>query len=219
MDQTSAFLLGFGIAGITGWLANFYRLRLAAIFAFYGRMFAIPIPALRPVPNAGSSGISTNPDISPIEILRQGCLGIISQIIILAIVTVMVAFIGLSLDVDIFRSQFQLDFLVGIFYAPPFVLLLTRIQANWRAIRNLYNRMVNPPAPALNRDSPPNNFTVAARPTISAFAAVFDGLFEIAWRLILQMFLLYSLYLLFRFTYFYLSGGLNRYSEFLLFGR
>lgn len=219
MERMQAFLIGFGIAGLIGWLAIFLLGSLGIITGSIAQMFAIPQPILRAIPGVNFSGIGARPGQSPLQILYQGCLAIVTQIFLVILVIIILVFIWLNVGIGIFLQQrFLQDTVVGFFFAFPVALLLRWIRNNWAQIVNLYNRIINPPNPTLNHVAPPNHHVVAAQPTISAFYIVLNGIIEIGWRLILQIALLILLYLVFQAAFFYLTNEFVQFSRSTPFG-
>lgn len=207
MDPTM-FFYGFGVAGVVGWLSGRIVSSWNAVGANVFRMFSlIPQPALRPIPGAAPRGIGTDPSVSPIQILRDGCLSIIGYVI-----TQIVLIISLGIVIW-FNSRLEItqEFLVGILFAMIIGFLLNQIRINWAYIVTLWNLIINPPIPGLSLATQPNNRTLTARPQFPAFTVVFDSIMEISWRLVWHLILLFLLLQSFVAAYFYLREGAIRF--------
>lgn len=180
------FIVGLIMAGVIGWISG----RIVGSWNTIGRtshrMFDfVPQPALRPMPASVNRGIGTEPTISPLQVLWDGCLTIIGQIIIQAMLVIV---LGILIWFN-FRLDMTQDFLVGIFFALVIGFLLQQLRNNWLHIAGLWSMIVNPPNPVLNPANPPNNRYLAASPPFPAFTVVLNNLIEISWRLIWQLIL------------------------------
>jgi hypothetical protein len=185
-----SFLAGFLGATVVGLAATGIARSLAGIRAAIARMTSPPNPALRKIPGADVSGIGTNPDLSPIRVLNQGCLTIIVNALLM---TVILAGIGVLISLmpsDALPRNVPEQFWVGILYAGLLGVVLRTLFWNWGAILNAYNLMVNPPNPSLRSAEPPNLHHVAAKPSQSPQQVVLDGCLQIISRVLLQLVLL-----------------------------
>jgi hypothetical protein len=181
----------------------------------------VPKPFLRPIPDSRNKSIGTDPDQSPTQVLLQGCTTIIAQLFI------QVAFLFAVGIILIFGPQQELteEFLAGVLFAAVVGFLLQNIRKNWKKIVQLYKMLTNPPLPVLKLEpaSPPNNYygsailapplfappAYASRPAyppLPPFTVLVKGSFEISWRLIWELVLLFLLYRSLLATYFYLRN-------------
>lgn len=208
MDRIEAFLAGFLIVGLIGWFSAQIVQNWVTLQGAIRNIFAIPNPALRPIPDSQNRSIGTEPEQSPVEVMSQGCAVVIERFLTLTILLGLISFLlWFIINRDTLRIATIAEFLIGgLVFAPLLRILLALIHGNWAEIQNLYNRMINSPTPLLNRAAPPNNHFIGARPAVSAFEAIVWGWVAILGRLILQVLLLIALFLLFQFFYLYLTN-------------
>jgi hypothetical protein len=185
-----SFLAGFLGATLVGLAATGIARLLAGIQAAIAQMNSPPKPALHRIPGADMSGLGTNPDVSPIQVLNQGCLTIFVNLLLM---TIIVAGVGMTISYiprDALPREMPEQSWVGILYAGLLGILLRTLFWNWGVIVNLYNLMVNPPNPSLKSAEPPNHHYVAAKPPQSPQQVVAGGCLQIIARVILQLVLL-----------------------------
>jgi hypothetical protein len=204
MDRTQAFFLSCLTAGFIGLLATLLLGSWARVDKIYKRMFVIPPkPDLKSLKDTRSKGIGTNPDQSPITVLTQGCLTIVSQVLLqIGLITAIAGII-----VYILQQELPEGSLGGVIFAAAFGFLWQNIRKNWKVIVTQWKLITNPPNPTLRQVDPPNSHQLTANPASPAFSVVVDGLIEIGLRLILEFVLFYLLYQSISIAFNYLSNG------------
>ncbi len=215
MDGSQEFFLGFVIAGLFGWLSSLLLKSWEAVGKTHKQMFSdVPQPVLKPLPRSSHKSIGVNPNRSPIQILRDGCLKIIGQgllqIMLLTAISVLILFT--------LHLESSSAFPVGIVFAAVIGFLLQNLRRNWKKISDLHKMIVNPPEPVLSKAASPNKHYLAAKPPFPPFFIVANNTIEISLRLILQLILFYFLYQSISAAYFYLSDGIIRFSPVGAFG-
>lgn len=192
MNSVQAFFFGFVMAGLIGWLSSTLSKSFSNAEKAHKRIFSdIPNPALKAIRDSSHKSVGTDIEQSPLQILTQGCLTIIGQLllqVILLSALTATSWFGLSLDITP-------EFFLGVIFAAVFGLLLGEIITNWKKITDLYKKIFTPPSPSLDKKEAPNKHYVAAKPTSPAFAIIIDSSLEISWRLVWQLMLFYLLYL------------------------
>lgn len=202
MDAAQSFFFGFIIAGLIGWLSSLINKSWKANEKTQKLiLFDVPNPALKPIMESDYKSIGTVPEQSPLQVLIQGCLKLIGQLLVQAILLVSLGLVVLFTT----QQTITADFFLGNIFAAIFTFLLGAILTNWKKISNLYKIIFNPPSPSLNKATSPNNHYVAAKPAISVYDAVVGGSIEIIGRLIWELVLIGALFLLLRAVYVYLS--------------
>ncbi len=174
-----SFLAGFLGATLVGLVATGIAGLLAGIQAAVVRMTSPPNPALGDIPGADVSGIGTDPDVSPIQVLNRGCWTIIVNLLLMIIIVAGIGAVISFIPKDALPRQIPEAFWVGILYAGLLGFLLRTLLWNWGEIVNLFNLMVTPPKPKLKSAEPPNGHTIAAAPPKSPQQVVVGGCFEI----------------------------------------
>ena len=176
-------LLGATLVGlVAGWIAGL----LANVQAAAKRMNSPPKPALGDIPGADVSGIGTDPDVSPIQVLNQGCWTIVANLLVMVLIFTVVGTVIALLPKGARPQQIPEEFWVGILYAALLGIFIRTLFWNWGAIQNAHKLMVNPPKPKLKSAEPPNSHTIAAAPPKSPQEVVVGGCFEIMLRMILM---------------------------------
>jgi hypothetical protein len=201
-----SFLTGLLGATLVGLVANWIVALLANIQAAMKRINSPPKPALGSIPRANVSGITTDPDVSPIRVLNEGCGTIIMNLLMMIFTFAVIGTMIALLPRGARPQQIPEEFWVGVLYAGLLGILIGTILKNWRTIGNLYKLMVNPPKPKLKSAEPPNSHTIAAAPPKSPQQVVVGGCFEIMLRLIFMGGLVAALIFSTRWVIRYLTG-------------
>ncbi|MBE7468025.1 MAG: hypothetical protein DPW09_29685 [Anaerolineae bacterium] len=221
MNDTQLFFFGFGLTTLVGWLSGLLVASWNTVDKTHKRMFInVPKPALKPIPDSRNKSVGTDPDQSPLQVLLQGCITILGQLMIQII---FLFALGVILIVGLQQEITQKSF-VGIIFAGIVGFLTQNIRKNWKKIIQLYKMITTPPNPSLKLEpaSPPNSHYVAATlgppppppplyPPLPPFTVLVKGFYEISWRLIWQLILLFLLFQSFIAAYFYLRDGTIRF--------
>lgn len=209
MQDNGAFFLGLLVAGLIGFLSSQIVAGWNTVDRTHNRMFHnVPQPVLRHIPHSNISGVGTEPDESPLQVLLNGCREVFLQILMQIILfTALGMLIWYNLQQELSDS-----FLVGIIFALVFGILWQQISNNWAIILALYRAIVNSPKPTLKRANPPNQHYVAAWPPFPACSVVVNNSIEIGVRFVWHLILLYLFFQSISAAYFYLTEGAVRFS-------